>query len=65
MEDEGGSRGKRRRARGGLAALLKRKPTAKDRLAQRLLSGRVRDATINQLTRDEDANYREAFPNQW
>jgi hypothetical protein len=64
MEDEGGSRVKRR-ARGGLAALLKRKPTAKDRLAQRLLSGRVRDATINQLTRDEDANYREAFPNQW
>lgn len=48
-----------------LASMLKRKETSKDRLAQRLLNSRARDATIRQLTEAEDSNYREAFPNQW
>lgn len=66
LESEVGTRGGgKKRVRGGLTALLKKKPTVKDRLAQRLLNGRVRDNAVNQLTRDEDAHYREAFPNQW
>ncbi|XP_052194795.1 UV-stimulated scaffold protein A homolog isoform X2 [Diospyros lotus] len=48
-----------------LASMLKRKVTSKDRLAQRLLHSRARDATTRQLTMGEDAKYREAFPNQW
>ncbi|KAL8499672.1 hypothetical protein ACS0TY_019589 [Phlomoides rotata] len=48
-----------------LASMLKRKETSKQRLAQRLMNTRVRDATIRQMTGAEDANYREAFPNQW
>ncbi|KDP31512.1 hypothetical protein JCGZ_15357 [Jatropha curcas] len=48
-----------------LASMLRKKETTKDRLAQRLLSTRARDATVRQLTLGEDANYREAFPNQW
>lgn len=48
-----------------LASMLKKKVTAKDRLSQRLLNARARDATVRQLTVAEDANYREAFPNQW
>ncbi|CAK9165768.1 unnamed protein product [Ilex paraguariensis] len=48
-----------------LASMLKKKVTAKDRLAQRLLNTHSRDGTIKQLTLGEDANYREAFPNQW
>ncbi|KAJ8529297.1 hypothetical protein K7X08_036132 [Anisodus acutangulus] len=48
-----------------LASMLKKKETAKDRLGQRLLNSRARDATVRQLTVAEDANYREAFPNQW
>ncbi|XP_031263302.1 UV-stimulated scaffold protein A homolog [Pistacia vera] len=48
-----------------LASMLRNKQTAKDRLAQRLLNTRTRDSTIRQLTMGEDANYREAFPNQW
>ncbi|KAL3685460.1 hypothetical protein R1sor_003482 [Riccia sorocarpa] len=54
-----------KKRRGGLAALLRKKPTVKDRLSRRLLSGRVRDATATQLARDEQAAYRESFPNQW
>lgn len=46
-----------------LASMLKKKVTTKDRLAQRLLSGsRGRE---RQVGLGEDANYREAFPNQW
>lgn len=48
-----------------LASMLKKKETSKDRLAQRLLNTNARDATIRQLTTAEEANYREAFPNQW
>lgn len=48
-----------------LASMLKKKETAKDRLGQRLLNARARDATVRQLTVAEDSNYREAFPNQW
>lgn len=48
-----------------LASMLKKKETSKDRLSQRLLNSRARDATIRQMTETEDANYREAFPNQW
>ncbi|CAN4108437.1 unnamed protein product [Withania somnifera] len=49
-----------------LASMLKRKKqTAKDRLGQRLLNARATDATVRQLTVADDADYREAFPNQW
>ncbi|PIN12382.1 hypothetical protein CDL12_15008 [Handroanthus impetiginosus] len=48
-----------------LASMLKKKETTKDRLAQRLLNSRAKDATIRQLTGAEEANYKEAFPNQW
>ncbi|KAF3439857.1 hypothetical protein FNV43_RR18135 [Rhamnella rubrinervis] len=48
-----------------LASMLRKKVTAKDRIAQRLLNTRARDATVRQLTLDVDANYKEAFPNQW
>lgn len=48
-----------------LAAMLKKKETPKDRLAERLLNTRVSAATVRQLTLGADTNYREAFPNQW
>ncbi|XP_061998369.1 UV-stimulated scaffold protein A homolog [Rosa rugosa] len=48
-----------------LAAMLKKKETPKDRLAQRLLNTRASAATVRQLTLGADTNYREAFPNQW
>ncbi|KAH7512074.1 hypothetical protein FEM48_Zijuj12G0051900 [Ziziphus jujuba var. spinosa] len=48
-----------------LASMLRKKVTPKDRLAQRLLNTKARDATIRQLTSAEDANYKEAFPSQW
>ncbi|GAB4861585.1 hypothetical protein Ancab_036778 [Ancistrocladus abbreviatus] len=48
-----------------LASMLRPKVTAKDRLGQRLLSTRARDATVRQLTMGEDMKYRESFPNQW
>ncbi|CAO2835467.1 unnamed protein product [Amaranthus hypochondriacus] len=48
-----------------LASMLRKKVTAKDRVAERLLSTRARDATIKQLTQGEDNRYRESFPNQW
>ncbi|KAF2305721.1 hypothetical protein GH714_007775 [Hevea brasiliensis] len=48
-----------------LASMLHKKESTKDRLAQRLLNTRARDATIRLVTLGEDANYREAFPNQW
>lgn len=48
-----------------LASMLRKKVTAKDRLAQKLLSTRARDETIKQLTKGEDTKYRESFPNQW
>lgn len=48
-----------------LASMLQKKVTAKDRLAQRLLNTRARDATMKQLSQGEDTKYRESFPNQW
>ncbi|KAL3649585.1 hypothetical protein CASFOL_005988 [Castilleja foliolosa] len=48
-----------------LASMLKKKESTKDRLGERLLNSRARDATIKQITVAEDANYRESFPNQW
>ena len=48
-----------------LSSMLRKKVTPKDRLAQRLLNSQVKDATVRELTLGEDANYREAFPNQW
>ncbi|KAG6427211.1 hypothetical protein SASPL_111452 [Salvia splendens] len=64
-EISNGSRISSRRKKQTLASMLKKKETSKDRLAQRLLNTNARDATIRQLTTAEEANYREAFPNQW
>ncbi|KAG6430250.1 hypothetical protein SASPL_108313 [Salvia splendens] len=64
-ERSNGSRTSSRRKKQTLASMLKKKETSKDRLAQRLLNTNARDATIRQLTTAEEANYREAFPNQW
>ncbi|KAL3651147.1 hypothetical protein CASFOL_007550 [Castilleja foliolosa] len=47
-----------------LASMLKKRESTKDRLGERLLNSRVRDATIKQITVAEDANYQESFPNQ-
>ncbi|KAI3444404.1 hypothetical protein Pfo_001069 [Paulownia fortunei] len=65
MEMGNGSRSSAKSNKQTLASMLKKKETSKDRLAQRLLTSRARDATIRQLTVAEEANYREAFPNQW
>ncbi|KAL3517303.1 hypothetical protein ACH5RR_024205 [Cinchona calisaya] len=54
-----------RNKRDTLASMLKKKETSKDRLAQKLLSTRARDATVKQLTAEGVSNYMEAFPNQW
>uniref|UniRef100_A0A0D9VF14 UV-stimulated scaffold protein A C-terminal domain-containing protein n=1 Tax=Leersia perrieri TaxID=77586 RepID=A0A0D9VF14_9ORYZ len=48
-----------------LASMLKKKVTSKDRIAERLLNTRARDATIREVSQNEDMSYREAFPNQW
>ncbi|KAJ0977341.1 hypothetical protein J5N97_012815 [Dioscorea zingiberensis] len=48
-----------------LSSMLRKKITAKDRIAQRLLSTRATDASSHQLMQGEDSKYREAFPNQW
>ncbi|KAK9056121.1 hypothetical protein SSX86_027209 [Deinandra increscens subsp. villosa] len=51
------------REKDSLAKMLKKKATAKDRLATRLLS---RKAIARQVKfGDDDSKYREAFPNQW
>ncbi|XP_027150650.1 UV-stimulated scaffold protein A homolog isoform X1 [Coffea eugenioides] len=60
-----GPRSLPRNKRDTLASMLKRKETTKDRLAQKLLSTRAKDATVKQLTVEEESNYKEAFPNQW
>ncbi|PKA54403.1 UV-stimulated scaffold protein A like [Apostasia shenzhenica] len=48
-----------------LASMLKKKVTAKDRIARRLLNTRATDTSSRQLSIGEDSKYREAFPNQW
>ncbi|KAH7863090.1 hypothetical protein Vadar_013199 [Vaccinium darrowii] len=60
-----GERPSARNKKQTLAAMLKKKVTSKDRLAQRLLNSRATDSTVRQLTLGEDSKYREAFPNQW
>lgn len=65
MEIGNGKKPLTRNKKPTLASMLRKKETAKDRLAQRLLNSRARDSTMRQLTIGEDANYREAFPNQW
>ncbi|KAF8413347.1 hypothetical protein HHK36_001326 [Tetracentron sinense] len=64
-EAAGGNRLSVREKKQTLASMLHKKVTSKDRLAERLLNTRTRDATIRQLTQGEDASYREAYPNQW
>lgn len=48
-----------------LSSMLRKKVTAKDRLAQRLLRSRVTDSAAKQIMQAEDVNRREAFSNQW
>ena len=57
--------GKKKRARGGLTALLRKNPTAKERIAERLLNSRVRDNAANELSREEEARSRDSFANRW
>lgn len=64
-ETSNGSRSSSRSKKQTLASMLKKKETSKDRLSQRLLNTNAKEATIRQLTTAEEANYREAFPNQW
>ncbi|KAI5061978.1 hypothetical protein GOP47_0022517 [Adiantum capillus-veneris] len=54
-----------KRAKASLKAMLQPKPTAKDRIAERLLNSRANESTVRELTRGEDAAYKEAFANQW
>lgn len=65
MEATNGEKLSTRNKKETLSSMLRKKVTSKDRLAQRLLNTRVKDATVRELTLGEDANYREAFPNQW
>jgi hypothetical protein len=65
MEATNGEKLSARNKKETLSSMLCKKVTPKDRLAQRLLNTRVKDATVRELTLGEDANYREAFPNQW
>uniref|UniRef100_A0A0E0JYQ0 UV-stimulated scaffold protein A C-terminal domain-containing protein n=1 Tax=Oryza punctata TaxID=4537 RepID=A0A0E0JYQ0_ORYPU len=59
-------RGRRGKIKGPtLASMLQKKVTSKDRIAERLLNARARDATIREVSHTEDMSYREAFPNQW
>ncbi|KAA0039906.1 hypothetical protein IC582_027376 [Cucumis melo] len=48
-----------------LASMLRKKVSTKDRLSRRLLGAKSSALTKRELTLNEDANYREAFPNQW
>lgn len=64
-ERTNGERSSARNKKQTLAAMMKKKVTSKDRLAQRLLNSRATDSTVRQLTQGEDSKYREAFPNQW
>lgn len=57
--------GGKKKVRGGLTALLKKTPTAKERIAQKLLNSRVRDNAVNELARVEEARHRDATANNW
>jgi hypothetical protein len=65
FDDDVKMRGGKKKARGGLTALLKKTPTAKERIAQRLLNSRVRENATNELARVEEARHRDATANQW
>ncbi|XP_071698061.1 UV-stimulated scaffold protein A homolog [Rutidosis leptorrhynchoides] len=52
------------REKESLAKMLKKKVTAKDRLARRLLSRKAMAKQVN-IGDDDHSKYREAFPNQW
>lgn len=65
METAGEETGSARSKKKTLASMLRKKASTKDRLSQRLLGSRSRDSTQKQLKLNEDASYREAFPNQW
>ncbi|XP_027351989.1 UV-stimulated scaffold protein A homolog isoform X2 [Abrus precatorius] len=60
-EDKLSARDKKR----GLASMLRKKVTPKDRIAQKLLSSQARVTAGIQHMSCQDAKYREAFPNQW
>ncbi|GJU26576.1 UV-stimulated scaffold protein A [Tanacetum coccineum] len=59
----GGSETSLSREKDSLAKMLKKKATAKDRLARRLLSRKAMARQAN--LEDDHSKYREAFPNQW
>ncbi|KAG0630471.1 hypothetical protein M758_1G180400 [Ceratodon purpureus] len=65
FDDNSKTGGGKKKARGGLTALLKKTPTAKERIAQRLLNSRVRDNAVNELARVEEARHRDAAANNW
>lgn len=65
FDDDSKMRGGKKKARGGLTALLKKTPTAKERIAQKLLNSRVRENATNELARVEEARHRDASANQW
>lgn len=54
-----------KKAKQTLSSMLKKKTTPKDRLAQKLLNARVSDATVRQVTKDEEIKYKHSFANQW
>lgn len=54
-----------KKAKQTLSSMLKKKTTPKDRLAQKLLNARVSDATVRQVTKDEETKYKHSFANQW
>ncbi|XP_038874505.1 UV-stimulated scaffold protein A homolog [Benincasa hispida] len=65
METTSEGTGSARNEKKTLASMLRKKASTKDRLSQRLLGARSRALTKRELTLNEEANYREAFPNQW
>lgn len=65
LEGWSGSMTKNKTAKQTLSSMLKKKTTPKDRLAQKLLNARVSDATVRQMTKDEETKYKRSFANQW
>lgn len=65
LEGWSGSMSTHKKAKQTLSSMLKKKTTPKDRLAQKLLNARVSDATVRQVTKDEETKYKHSFANQW
>lgn len=65
METGGEGTGSDRNKKKTLASMLRKKVSTKDRLSRRLLGAKSSALTKRELKLNEDANYREAFPNQW